>query len=291
MSDVLMYSNINKNILSSITNYADAKGYRKVFFLIDTMAGSVPIGNWKLEAGNDGYWNISDSANHDDSPLQLLCFNLEQQDIIKNLIVTAEDDKQCNAICGWLFSHKHGDDLQRHLSNILLLKHDSDDWLFRYYDPRVMSRLISILSNHQIDSLLGVIDSWHFLNRYKNEVVIEHSARYTVGDDLIKLNRMQWMKISNIEWFNLVLDAYSQFNPAPLTSAQESFLDAALIYTNQFNITEGQDILVFAQFGLIYGQGILANFEIKKMVKQAVENNKPLIEFFSEKSDEFWMTI
>lgn len=291
MSDVMMYSSTDNNMLSSIQSYAYKNGYKNIFFLIDTMAGSVPIGYWQLEAGDGYHWGISDSEQGDEVPLQLLCFNLQQQDVIERIIAIAQDDKQCNAICGWMFSRKTGDHLQRHLSDLLLFKYQSDDWLFRYYDPRVMGRLIAILSVNQLDDLLGIVDSWHFLNRYKNEVIIQHRAKNNFGRNLIQLNLRQWGAVSNIEWFNRTLDAYAKFDPTPLSLAQEKLLNQALIYVKRFGLTQGEDILVFAQFSLIYGGGLLSDTEIKAMVMQSIAQKRPLIDFFSQRTDEFWMSV
>ena len=142
-----------------------------------------------------------------------------------------------------------------------------------------------------MDDLLGIIDSWHFLNRYKKEAVIEHTAKISVGDGLIKLNRIQWKQVVNIEWFNRTVDAYSRYNPTPLNIVQEKLLDDALIYADRFNIVRGEDILTFSQFSLIYGKGVLSNGEVRKMVLKSIEERMPLIDFFSKKTDEFWMTV
>ena len=44
MSDVITYCGINNNLVDSIISYANDKKYKKVFFLIDAMAGPVPVG-------------------------------------------------------------------------------------------------------------------------------------------------------------------------------------------------------------------------------------------------------
>lgn len=76
----------------------------------------------------------------------------------------AELEAQSPAV-SWIESPDDFDSLTRHLAEQLNIElENGDKALFRYYDPRVLAKVESILTTEQQREFMGKICSWRFLS-------------------------------------------------------------------------------------------------------------------------------
>ncbi|AKJ42104.1 DUF4123 domain-containing protein [Pragia fontium] len=294
MTGCKLFSSPNDDTLSSLQQYWVNNKFLKLYILIEPRANYAPLAFWSDYVESDRIWIIRDPQDHtstDSECLQLLSLSENELDLLNSSVVQSGDPDNGYSICGWLFSSKNGEDIQQHLINMLVLKYQGEAYQFRYYDRRVMGRLIHILNDFQLSKLLGVINSWQFLNHYRHLTIIEHQPEMVIGENPIKLTRFQWQRLSTIEWFNRSVSAYHSLFPHPLSIQQEQILDEALEKSEQYNITNGADIVTLGQFSLIYGRQLLANPLIQENIKKSIIDNIPLIDLFAQESDEFWQSI
>lgn len=76
-----------------------------------------------------------------------------------------DDVPGARALCGWLFTSESTDKLASHLARQALLPTPDGERLLRYWDPRVMDLMSSMLSAEQARELPGPLHAWYWLAR------------------------------------------------------------------------------------------------------------------------------
>ncbi|PKH18538.1 hypothetical protein CIG19_21050 [Enterobacterales bacterium CwR94] len=200
---------------------------------------------------------------------------------VKTAIRSANADRyQKNAICGWLTSTLPGDTLATVLAGAMIQSiNEVGDILFRYYDPAVIGKLSSILSEWQLTRLFSNINDWWFIdiNNKLKEIKGDNSLFIKLEYSLA-LEAKQFDKLSVIKDISVVLDNYRLDFPhveINETSFTRSLLDAFNWYIEHFNYNAND----FIFFGKDVLRGITA-FYLSPVFDPRSEKND--IQFYAE---------
>ncbi|CAJ6791578.1 Uncharacterised protein [Burkholderia pseudomallei] len=137
--------------------------------------------------------------------------------------------------------------LQEHLADRLILPAPtSGDAVFRYYDPRVFPHLRRILKAEQMGALLGLVETWTYLDPIGDWAVVngvtEPEAAFSVTAD-------QHARIARIELVQRALDLLRR-NGTTLSPDMPALLDAQCAKGEAHGLAGG-DLLAFALHGTL----------------------------------------
>lgn len=109
------------------------------------------------------------------------------------------------SLCGWIISPRPISSISRHIARRLgQQKPSGRQALFRYYDPRVLQRLQSILGEEQLAFLLGPIHHWLFID-HAGCFRVFSSFPQNMTQSALLLSDSQWLSIDRIGLLNKTL--------------------------------------------------------------------------------------
>ncbi|MCS4504987.1 DUF4123 domain-containing protein [Arhodomonas aquaeolei] len=154
-------------------------------------------------------------------------------------------------VCGWLIFAGAVQGVARYLSRQLRqTKPSGRAALLRYYDPRVMERLLSLCSDTQLAALLGPVDHWLFVGRTGCiRHASPHDGAHRSGERALAPE--QWDAIDRIGLVNRTLAVCTpRTGIASWTDNTIIRLDRLLAIAGREGITDPGSRIAFALHGL-----------------------------------------
>ncbi|MCX5541287.1 DUF4123 domain-containing protein [Paraburkholderia sp. CNPSo 3076] len=188
-------------------------------------------------------------------------------------------------VCAIIESDIRTDRLHEHLANALLITRPGGSHaVFRYYDPRVFGHLQWILDSVQLQSLLGPVSRWRWLDEGGHwQEVLSSGYRQidlTFSDEQFK----------QLERLSLVRKALETVAAAGMQATPEVArqLDRMLLKAERYGLPL-EDQIPFALHGML----VAPNFDQHPQVQAilAMVNETPYTEAVVNWTDEMWLRV
>lgn len=241
-------------------------------------------------------WPLSDELfkdNPQQSPLlvQLHRANLDHQKLLYSSLELAIEQATTStrSICAWLVSTAQPQRLQSALSQRLTAHWPGNKAIYlRYFDPRVMPRLMQILPPEQQAQLLGPVQNWCQLGRDGQWITHSppadlpsspssaHTYTYThIHGPRPTASASAAAAIDRIELINLTAAALQQRGHAAPHS-QDSAIDTALQAANKLGIKQDDDTIAYAWRAIVHTNAFTGHPGLPQLIAQASSTGLPL---------------
>ena len=189
-------------------------------------------------------------------------------------------------VCAWLLTDAPLAKLQRQLTSRLDLRHaDGQQVYLRYFDPRVLPRLLEILApGPELPAgLLGDVRVWCQLDR--NRSLLKHQFTgpkdSTVFAGRWRVDVKQGAAIDRIAGVNLALRSLAKAGCiAPRT--HEAAIDALLARSAQYGLQDAEDRIAFTWRAYLYGERFTTLPMLEQWIATALGEGIPLESMFEE---------
>jgi hypothetical protein len=187
-------------------------------------------------------------------------------------------------VCAWLISDATPKRLQAALKVRLQAQWPGPQSIYlRYFDPRVMPRLLSILPAQLQAELFGPVHYWCQLGRDGQWLC--HTPPVDLPTQSISglaPCHEQTVTIDRIALVNLTAaELRRQGQPAP--HSLDSAIDDALLAGRKLGITDDEDIVAFAWRAIAYQSSFTHHLELSELIEQALSSGLPLDRLLSER--------
>jgi Domain of unknown function (DUF4123) len=235
-------------------------------------------------------WPLLDSL-FEDSPqqspmlVQLHRSSPEHQAIVLSSITQAleQSNASLRSICGWIYTYEEPQRLQSALTQRLTAHWPNNQSIYlRYFDPRVMPRLMHILPPAHQAQLLGPVHTWCQLGR--DGQWLSHSPPANLPISLIgglRPSAAHAQAIDRVELINITAaQLVSQGHAVP--HSQDAAIDEALQKAHQLSIKIDEDKLAYAWRAVAYKNKFTAHASLADCIANALSSGLPLDTLFDE---------
>lgn len=155
------------------------------------------------------------------------------------------------SLCGWVISPHPISSISRHISRRLgQQKPSGRQALLRYYDPRVLQCLQSILDRNQLALLLGPIHHWVFID-HAGCFRVFSSCPQSMTQSEFSLSDSQWLSIDRIGLLNKTLAIGAEVMDIRQLNDQDiANLDRLLQVAEFEGISDDNACMIFALQGV-----------------------------------------
>jgi hypothetical protein len=194
------------------------------------------------------------------------------------------------SVCGWLESWCSLHQLGHYLDRLMIQAHPRHGRVaLRYFDPRTLHHLSHLLTAKQLESFLGPVLSWEYLD-------INGYPQMLQGPGALKgrltLEPDQWASLERLDKINLCLRGWRHNTGlAPLPGDAPTRVDYFLKLAEGYGLCAETELIAF----VLHGLGTTERFDqhplMAKVLWQCQHEGKDylsLTETFSEKD---WMAI
>jgi hypothetical protein len=229
--------------------------------------------------------------NPDQAPL-LLCLQRQQpthmQLLEQSIRLALEQASQANSlrsVCAWLISAETPQRLQTALKVRLQAHWPGHQSIYlRYFDPRVMPRLLEILPPELQAQLLGPVQQWCHLGR--DGQWLQHSPPPdlpTTSISGITPRPVITAAIDRIANINLAAaQLLRQGQPAP--HSQDSAIDAALQAAQKLGISQDEDTVAYAWRAIAHQSAFTQHAALPELIQRAHSSGLRLDTLISKNS-------
>jgi hypothetical protein len=231
------------------------------------------------------------------SPL-LLCLQrgrLEHAAVLERSIELALeqalDPNASRSVCAWLVCDNEPKRVQSALTQRLDTHWPGGQRMyFRYFDPRVMPRLMQVLSDAEQAQLFGPVQTWCQLGR-SGQWLAFASSEAAVADTPPLLGRMRLSEstaqaVDRIELVNLTLAALRRLGSTPDQTPDATLdqaIDHAVETAHTLGTTTPEDTVAYAWRAVLYGNAFTAHPTLQALLAQARSAELPLEPLLQEK--------
>ena len=194
------------------------------------------------------------------------------------------------SVCGWLESWCSLHQLGHYLDRLMIQAHPRHGRVaFRYFDPRTLHHLSHILTAKQVESFLGPVLNWEYMD-------INGEPRALKGPGVLNgkltLDPGQWASLERLDKINLCLRGWHHNTASePLPADASVRVDHFLKLAEGYGLCAQTELIAF----VLHGLGTAERFDqhplMVKVLRQCQHEGKnylSLTETFSEKD---WMSI
>ncbi|WP_180029175.1 DUF4123 domain-containing protein [Acinetobacter sp. YH16032] len=144
----------------------------RLVILVDTTLEPDTFDQLKAEVGKEHIVNVplAKGQKADNTPVFFIeikeqsVFDKVKLQLVERISLHYNYDNSAYLVCGFGSSKLDNETLNDRFKKSLVLSDQKSEFLFRWYDPRVLIYLDAIFSEHQLNSLLGIFDHWHFIH-------------------------------------------------------------------------------------------------------------------------------
>lgn len=198
-------------------------------------------------------------------------------------------------VCGFGSSKLDNEKLNKIFKKTLVLKDDSSEFIFRWYDPRVLIYLDDIFTEYELNSLLGLFDHWQFIHPIGYLEWKKNNLEKFIKKNIYKLSTQQSLALDFIEISNLVFKEAINYPEIDLYFTQPKNILKNIYYAyEQYDIENYTDLFSYGLYCEILGSQFFIHPDVQSILTQfwKVEPNKYSFTeamAFLEKKD--WMAI
>jgi hypothetical protein len=279
--------------------YLLAREYKRTYLLLDCFGGN-PLAEATATAEEPvaASLPLDDPLFEDDlGSAPLLIEILHNQPAHQPLLARSIELAQYQAlngatrsVCAWLFSDLPLVRLRSALRQRLDVRFPDGRIYFRYFDPRVMTRLAQILAPGATDmpagaescfsDVLGPVASWCQLDRDGTFLRFDNPVPGTNGDrGHLRFSGDSAAAIERIAQLNQTVRALQQ-RGLPCPRGQDSALDTHLARARELGITDAEDQIAYAWRAQHAGAAFSAHSALQSIIGEAAANAIPLDAMF-----------
>jgi Domain of unknown function (DUF4123) len=233
--------------------------------------------------------------NPEQSPL-LVCLQTQQpqhlQLLEQSIALALEQASQASSLrsmCAWIITNAPPQRLQSALTQKLKAYWPNNQSIYlRYFDPRVMPRLMHILPSQQQAQLLGPVHIWCQLGRdgqwhTHRPVATTHASQAseaTTGH--LRLGASLAQAVDRIELVNLsAAQLARQGHSVP--HSQDAAIDTALQTAQSLGLANADDAIAYAWRALLHASPFTAHPALPQLIQQARTDHLPLEALLAER--------
>lgn len=178
----------------------------------------------------------------------------------RECVAGMKESRGARSVCAWLpipiNAKNDGAALARALSrNATIVRPGEQSLYFRYFDPRVMARLESILELQKRAALIAPLSKWLFLDSHGRFQVMKGMPRDHVAVEDFKLSVGQLKALERVAWLQQLRHQAKTWRGDLLLDDQQ--LDAALTDAQSKGLVSQEDCLVYASCFFLLGSEFL----------------------------------
>jgi Domain of unknown function (DUF4123) len=221
--------------------------------------------------------------NPDLAPL-LLCLPCRQpahmQLLEQSIALALEQTQQpssLRSVCAWIVTDAQPQRLQNALTQRLQGHWPGNQAIYlRYFDPRVMPRLMHILPPEQQAQLLGPVHTWCQLGR--DGQWISHTQTAGLPTSLISGLRPSASSAAAIDRIELVNLSAAQLAHQGQTTphSQDATIDLALQAAYKLGINQEEDAVAYAWRAVLHKNAFTGHPALPQLIEQAIASGIPL---------------
>ena len=200
------------------------------------------------------------------------------------------------AVCGWLFGGATLKRTRSELTKRLDARYPQHRVYLRYFDPRVMPRLATMLApinenrnspNSSFTDLLGPVDVWCHLDGHGRLVRHDKSEQRhkTCGGEM-RFDEKLSQAIDRIEACNLTIDELDS-RPSLRNHRNDAAIDGYLLAAGQRGVHDQQDQVAYAWRAAAYGQAFINHPQLQDFILSALASGTPLEYFLRDRLPTF----
>ncbi|MQM39522.1 hypothetical protein KBTX_03550 [wastewater metagenome] len=154
------------------------------------------------------------------------------------------------AVCGWLVASVRPEAIAGYLGRQLAQRtSDGRHALLRFHDPRILARLVDILTPRQLSILLGPVDGWYFPDHTGRVIRISpHEPLRSLGR--LTLSESQWGAIRRIARLNRCIEFLEQDAERQKLENEPAVIDRLIEQAAGFGLSGGREIIEFVAHGV-----------------------------------------
>lgn len=225
-----------------------------------------------------------------DSPAQapyLVRLPLSEAEFLEKFLAQAIEDTidpsvHTRAVCAFISSPLEQATLGKRLTRQLNAKIQGfGNIYFRYFDPRVMQQLPSILSAEQLAGILHGVQQWGYVSwSGQFNVIREPLTESRPVPPLISTT--QWDALQRIELINTTLRTL-QLAEVALTDDADQRIDAHIKAAKMAGIPSTDDQVTYAAYGMKFGEGFTRHPDLTKSIAITTESKVRLADVLEQK--------
>ncbi|QIF93425.1 DUF4123 domain-containing protein [Proteus vulgaris] len=197
----------------------------------------------------------------------------EWQSIISEIIQQSSEISSSAKICLLLESHLSANEIKNELANMLLISDEQQNYVLRYYDPRVLFHLSWILTPWQLQILLKthLIQSWTYLleNQWNTLYFPEHIAYQKNSPTDLPLTQ-----ICQIGLINQILNKLPSVNILSERIKISQLINKLITQAHNLELIEQDDIIAFVLYGITYQCAFWLQSDFKELLYLSSKNPK-----------------
>lgn len=278
------------NRTDELLSLCDEAVRQQVYTLVDPLAGEVP--GAVPDKGCGWLKNpFFPRAQHEQLRLQPLPEDPgEARDVFSAQVSLRPKSLQVgHPLCGWIVSQQSPKAVAYYFSRQLKqINEAGDSVLLRFYDPRVMIRLVDILDYRQLSYLLGPIEYWCFQDYSgRLHLISPHSEKRALGP--MRLTAAQWDAIRRIELVNHCLQGWCEAGQ-PYDISLHAKVDRLIVVAQKYGINEGTQVSAFVMDGLLVGLQFYRHPIMHALLKQ-ISKSQSYIQLTRQLDESAWQLV
>lgn len=188
----------------------------------------------------------------------------------------ATADKE-RTVCSWLFAQAAPEHLATALSHRLTMRYPNGKSIYlRYFDPRVMPRLQTLLHPRADRALLTPVQTWCALGRHQQWLRFDAPSPLPNAES-VHVSASMAAAIDRIELINSAARIASAAG-YPWLHDRDDELDAALQTAHASGLQAPEQQMQYAFLAVAYGQAFIQHPSLREWIELASETDLPLTE-------------
>lgn len=215
------------------------------------------------------------------SDWQMLLAEIKQQSV----------DSSTPKVCLFLESLLSAESLCNELANALLISDEKhQNYLLRYYDPRVLFQLSWMLTPWQLQIYLKtqVVPSWTFwLDKQWHTLNFSEKINYHKNTPI----DLPLAQLHRIGLINQILSKYSPFVSLDERNILSQQIDSLLLRATEYGLNTNEDIMTFVKQGCSLQCAFWLHHDVQALLKISAHNPNYYSRITSSWHDSHWQEI
>lgn len=197
----------------------------------------------------------------------------EWRSIISEIMQQSAETSSSAKICLLLESQLSANEIKNELASMLLISDEQQNYVLRYYDPRVLFHLSWMLTPWQLQLLLKthLIKSWtYLLNNQWNTLHFPENIAYQKDSPI----DLPLIKIYKIGLINQILNKLPSVRVLSERIKTSQMIDKLITQANNLELIEQEDIIAFVFYGITQQCAFWLQSDFKELLYLSSKNPK-----------------
>ncbi|WP_454727397.1 MULTISPECIES: DUF4123 domain-containing protein [Cupriavidus] len=202
-----------------------------------------------------------------------------------------DDLPGARTVCGWLFTSASADRLAEHLACHASLPSSQGARLFRYWDPRVMDLMRTMLSPRQARGLMGPVLGWCWTGRDRHLRAIAGTGQDSDGHAAFQLTDEQRAWLSQAPHVNRAMDVLQDMG-YDMASVDPSHLARCICQGQRaWGFSQEHEHVTYALHCLLVHEQFDRLPEVRNAMVAETERGHSAIEALDRFGDAYWQDL